>query len=229
MEKKHDIVIFGMNKYRDWLHHQNYNRSYYVLQQILSRHEVGKILFVDYLPVRRKNALVDFLFIIVRMFKKPLHLSPFSVVNVQKQDKLFTYASVASVINWKFVYQDLKKILQLLNFSNIIIWSYDPLNVDFFDQLDDKLTIFDLDSDWRSKENLQHGKKIDYVDVLRKNYNSMSDNADFIFTASDDLMEVVMGHKNSYWVTDIKNSKLEDCNWKDITDEMFKYITEDTK
>lgn len=226
MEKKYDIVIFGMNKYRDWRRNNNFNRSYYILNQLVDREEVDKILFIDFLPIRRQAALVDYFYILGRAFNRPLHLSPFSVLNEIKKNKLFNYASVASVINWKLVYRDIERALKKLAFNNIIIWSYDPLNIDYLELIKNKTTVFDLDVDWRTKKELQQGNTINYVDVLRKNYNYISDHADLIFTATDELMEVVMGHPRSYWLTDVNKQDLKDFDWKSITDEMFEYINQ---
>jgi hypothetical protein len=220
----YDIVVFGMNKFRDFQDERSKNRSFYVLQELLKRNDVNKILYIDYLPVKRKAALIDYFSFLPRLTKHTVHLTTLSVCNELKPGKFYNYASVASVVNWKAVYRDIKDVLKKLNFNNIIIWSYDPLNVDFFDELENEISVFDVDSDWRNNQNLPQDEKIDFIDVLRKNYNRMANHADFIFTASDELLEVFMGHDQSYWINDLNQQELDKIDWKAIVDEMFSYI-----
>jgi len=222
-DNKYNIIIFGMNRYLDWKNTHNYNRCYHILRQLIQRDDIEKILYIDYLPVKRANALRDY----SQMFfnsKKIVHLSSFSICRELKISKLYQYSGVWSVINWNSVYEDLKKTIRKLNLDNLILWSYYPLNVDFFDLIDRKMTIFDIDSDWQNKTALQHGHSIDYIDVLRKNYNSISNNSDIIFTSSDELLELFMGHDNSYWIPSPNFDKNIDTDWSKIVSEMFNII-----
>lgn len=214
---KYDIVIFGMNKYRDWQVKEKRNRNYYVLNEILKRSDVGKVLYVDYLPIRRKEALKDYFFLKKQWFNQTKHRTLFSVCQEVLPGKFFHYNTVFSVISWHYLYKDLKKVLNKLGFNNLLLWSYYPLNVDFFELFDKKITVFDIDSDWQQKSALQGGKKIDYIDVLRKNYNSMANQADYIFTASDELLEIFMGHDRSFWLPD-------KSDWSELVNEMFNII-----
>lgn len=217
----YDVVIFGMNKYRDWRIQEKRQRSYYILQEIKKHPAVGKILYIDYLPVKRAEAINDYFSFFRRLIRRVFHLTPYSVANTIQPGKLYNYATIGSVINWQWVYADLIKLLGKLDFKNVLIWSYDPLNVDFFDTLEQKTTVFDVDVDWRTRTDFHNGHKIDYLDVLRKNYNRMANCADFIFTASDELLEIFMGHDQSYWLPDLGRQQTD---WKKLVDEMFTII-----
>lgn len=214
---KYDVVIFGMNKYRDWQVKENRNRNYYVLNEILKRPDVAKVLYVDYLPIRRKEALRDYFFLKLKWFSQVKHRTLFSICQEILPNKFYRYSTVFSVISWNYLYNDLKKVLHKLGFNNLLLWSYYPLNVDFFELFEKKITVFDIDSDWQQKSSLRKGKKIDYIDVLRKNYNSMANQADYIFTASDALLEIFMGHDRSFWLPDRSD-------WGKLVNEMFNII-----
>ncbi|MDP2683865.1 MAG: hypothetical protein Q8P20_02300 [bacterium] len=218
---KNDIIIFGMNKFDDWKNNTNFNRSYYILQEMLKREDINRILYIDYLPVKRVRALLNTKSIIKNLFSQVIYKTPYSYCVQIKKDKLYEYATILSVINWNSVYKELNKLVNKLKFENIILWSYYPLNVDYFDYLKNDMTVVYLDDDWQQKKSMQNGSKIDYIDVLRKNYNAISNKANFIFTSSDELLEIFMGHDNSFWIDDVSKKDIKDYNWKQLVDEMF--------
>lgn len=218
---KSDIIIFGMNKFNDWEKNRKFNRSFYILQEMLKRQGVNKILYIDYFPIKRYQAILDFKVILQKYFSQAIYKSPFSYCDQIKEAKLYHYSTILSVINWQQLYKELNAIIDQLELDNIILWSYYPLNVDYFDYIKNKLTVMHLDDDWQLNKSLQNGSKIDYIDVLRKNYNSISSKADYIFTASDELLEIFMGHNNSFWIDDVTKTDIRNYDWKKLVDEMF--------
>lgn len=229
MTDKYNIAIFGMNKYTDWQTNEHHNRCYHILKEILNRPEVDKVLYIDYLPIKRKDAARDYVKMLPNLLGRTTHKSPFSLCLELKSNKLYGYTTVLSVINWDEVYKDLKKVLNKLHFSNLILWSYYPLNVDFFDLIKEKITVFDIDSDWQKQKGLQHGRTIDYIEVLRKNYNSISNKSDFIFTSSDELLELFMGHDRSFWIPSPNTDPKIKTSWPEVVDEMFSIINSNQK
>lgn len=218
---KHDIIIFGMNKFSDWKVNSSLNRSFYILQEMLNREDVNKIVFIDYLPVKRFMAL-NYLKEIIKNFpKKSFFRSSFSLGREIKYNKLYQYSTILSVISWPMFYKELNKIISKLELKNLILWSYYPLNVDYFDYVENATKVIHIDDDWKRFKSLQKKTSIDYIDVLRKNYNVISNKADFIFAASDELLEIFMGHDNSYWIDDVNKYHLSDYNWSDLVDQMF--------
>jgi len=218
---KHDIIIFGMNKFSDWENGRNHNRSYYILQEMLKRQDIGKILYIDALPVKRIKALNTWREI--WFSRKPGYKkkSVFSHYKELKREKLYHYSTILSVVDWQMMYRELNKLVQSIGIIKPVIWSYYPLNVDYFDYIDSKLKVIHLDDDWKKFKDMQQKTSIDYIDVLRKNYNQIADKADFIFTASDELLEIFMGHDNSYWIDDVHKDKISDYDWAALVEEMF--------
>lgn len=218
---KNDIIIFGMNKFDDWKNNRNLNRSFYIFQEMIKRNEIDKILYIDYLPVKRYEAILAFPKIINKLFKNVFFKTLFSYCCEIKKNKIYNYSTILSVINWKIFYQELNKLISRLNLNHIILWSFYPLNVDYFDYLKNDTTVLHLDDNWQHHNSLQNGLKINYLDVLRKNYNSISKKADYIFSASDELLEIFMGHDNSYWIDDVEKNEIKDYDWKKLVNEMF--------
>lgn len=218
---KNDIIIFGMNKFSDWQNNTNQNRSYYILQEMIKREDVDKIVFIDYLPVKRLVALMYLRDMIKNYSKKSFFRSPFSQGREIKSNRLYQYSTILSVISWPMFYKELKKIIKKLELKNLILWSYYPLNVDYFDYVDDAIKVIHIDDDWKRFKSLQKKTSIDYIDVLRKNYNVISNKADFVFAASDELLEIFMGHDNSYWIDDVHKYNLSDYNWSELVNQMF--------
>ena len=156
------------------------------------------------------------------------------------------YKSVNNALDWTLVSEELSSF----SGGDIISWfHFDPTtefmilgtnygiirSVDGGTTWDIISTLFDfksitikpvifLDKDWQKFKTMKKKSKIDYIDVLRKNYNEISDKADFIFTASDDLLEIFMGHNNSYWITDPNEDIISNFNWKILVSEMLNLI-----
>ncbi|XOU94876.1 MAG: hypothetical protein ACNFW9_02295 [Candidatus Kerfeldbacteria bacterium] len=221
---KYDIVIFGTNKFSNLNISKDNSNGYYIIHELLKRDDIGKILFIDILPVKRIQALKEIFTIFIKQFKPLIKRGVFSYCEEIQKDKLYHYSTILSIINWKSLYKDLANLVKTLAFNNLILWSHYPLNVDYFDYFKNKTSVIYLDKDWQKYKTLKKKSTIDYIDVLRKNYNEISDKADFIFTASDDLLEIFMGHNNSYWITDPNKEKIADYNWKELVEEMFSII-----
>ncbi|MHA1695047.1 MAG: hypothetical protein ACTSUG_07305 [Candidatus Helarchaeota archaeon] len=210
-----------MNKFSDWTVNSTLNRSFYILHEMLKREDINKIIFIDYLPVKRFMSLIYLRDIIKNYSKKSFFRSPFSLGREIKNNKLYQYSTILSVISWPMFYKELNKIIDKLGLENLILWSYYPLNVDYFDYVENSTKVIHIDDDWKRFKSLQKKTSIDYIDVLRKNYNTISNKADFIFVASDELLEIFMGHDNSYWIDDVHKYHLGDYNWPELVNQMF--------
>lgn len=221
---KNDVVIFGTNKFNNLSNATNQNSGYYIINELQKRDDIGKILFIDILPVRRKQALKEITSILTKQFKPLIKRGIFSYCEEIKKDKLYHYSTILSIISWESLYKNLASIVNELSFTNLILWSHYPLNVDYFDYFKNKTSVIYLDKDWQKFQTMKRKSKIDYVDVLRKNYNEISNKADYIFTASDDLLEIFMGHNNSYWITDTNANKLSEYNWEKLVNKMLNII-----
>ena len=221
---KNDIVIFGTNKFSNLNDNTNQSSGYYIIKELKKRDDIGKILFIDILPVRRLQALKEMFSIFAKQFKPLVKRGLFSYCEEVEKDKLFHYSTILSIISWNSLYKNLASVVKELSFNNLILWSHYPLNVDYFDYFQNKTSVIFLDKDWQKFKTMKKKSKIDYIDVLRKNYNEISDKADFIFTASDDLLEIFMGHNNSYWITDPNEDIISNFNWKILVSEMLNLI-----
>lgn len=193
---KFDIIMFCMSEWQDWYKKGVVNRNWHVLNQLLNKASVGKILAVDFLPYTKKRALRSYLEnqlfgvggrIIKRYFTSQLR---------QIADNFFVYSQVDSAFRKEAkVYQKIENVLKWLGFQNLILWSYFPMFCGYFDAFDAKLKVFDAVDNW-----IEHPNFKNYRRRLQENYNMIDQKADLIFTVSRDLVQLFPNNKCVHWV-----------------------------
>lgn len=196
MAKQYDIVMFSMSDFKDWQEKGIVNRNYHILNQLLKSSEIGKILHIDFLPYTKKRALRSYYESQIwgtsgKVIKRGLTSTLRKI-----SDKLYICSTIDSIFSEKKVYKDINKILKKLNFNNIILWSYFPIFVGYFDQIKSKIKIFDTVDNW-----LEHPNFKNYKARLLKNYNIIDQKADLIFTVSQDLIKLFPTNKNVHWIS----------------------------
>jgi glycosyltransferase involved in cell wall biosynthesis len=184
-----------MSDWNDWNKKGIVNRNYHILNQLLKSDKIGKILHVDFLPYTKKRSLRSYYESQIRnssgkVIKKGLTSTLRKISN-----KLYIYSTIDSVFSEKKVYPNINKVLKDLNFNNIILWSYFPMFVGYFDQIKSKIKIFDTVDNW-----IEHNNFKSYKERLKNNYNYIDKNTDLIFTVSEDLLKLFPNNKNTHWI-----------------------------
>src|SRR3990167_7406344 len=186
--QKITILMFTMSTWREWESGIR-NRNYFVLQELLKRPEVERIVAVEYLPVgwkRKVRARLN------RIWNLEFGIWKNNIYKVS--EKLYICSLVNTLSMNLFLRKTLSKF-QIPN-SKFILWSYFPLYIDYFDAIPAKLKIFDAVDDWS-----EHPSYVRYKKALKENYREIAKKADIIFTVSEDLRDRLFGGRNNvYWI-----------------------------
>ncbi len=215
--KQFDVILFNMSNYSEWDEGVS-NRNYHVLKQLLNRPEIGKILAVDYLPLTLKRA--------VRIFKEDLVLNieggqkvkrTFSSKVTKVSDKLYVYSDINFFLRPKKTMKDIRKTALELNFGDMVLWSFFPFIAPYWNDLGQKLTVFDAVDNW-----LLHSSYTKQQEKLKQAYEIIKNDTDLIFAVSQNLLHFFDDQPNVYWIpngVDLKhyNKKFALVN-RDIAD-----------
>jgi len=227
-----EIVMFNMSSYSEW-EKGIVNRNYHIFKYLLNDARVKRIIAVDFLPFTLKRAIRNFLKNILcdpklriypnntKQDKKKVIYRDLTTKCTQISDKLFIFSTIDSLFSSnrviKKIRQVLDKIPQLPNYPSTkvsrIVWSYFPMFVDYFDQLDEDLTVFDAVDNW-----LEHPSYLKYQERLKKNYQIIAQKSDLIFTVAESLVEFFKSlgrEKNTYWIpngVDVEHFHLTQIN-----------------
>lgn len=209
--------MFNMSNYSEWDEGVS-NRNYHILKQLANREEIGRILAVDYLPLTFKRS--------VRIFKEDLVLNVEDSKIVKRgltykvskvSEKVFVYSDVGFPLRPKATMNNIRKVALDLNFGDLIVWSFSPFAAPYWDDLGQKLTVFDAVDNW-----LLHSSYAKQVDKLKAAYEKIKTSADLIYVVSKNLTNFFDDQQNVYWIpngVDIKhyNKKFALIN-RDISD-----------
>ena len=193
--KKFDVIMFNMSGYSEWEEGVS-NRNYHVLQQLLHNEQVGKILAVDYLPLNFKRALRNYKENIALNLKTGKVVKRKLTSKVTKvSDKLYVYSDVNFWIRPNNTLNNIKKVALDLNFGDVVVWSFFPFVAPYLNTLGQKLTVFEAVDNW-----LNHSSYHKYKTRLTEAYNIIKDQADLIFTVSQNLVHFFDDQPNVYWI-----------------------------
>jgi len=192
---QYDCIMFGMSNYSEWDRGVS-NRNYHVLKELLSKPEINKVLYVDYLPLTTKRAL--------RILKQDMfpNIKNAPVVargltfKVSKlSEKLYVYTDTAFVVAPQLTVANIKKIAIKLNFGDFVLWSFNPFVAPHWQKFGAKLLVFDAVDNW-----LSHSSYVKFKSRLKKCYDLVKDEADIIFTVSKNLLNFFEDQPNVHWV-----------------------------
>ncbi|MFA6304726.1 MAG: glycosyltransferase [Patescibacteria group bacterium] len=185
-----------MSSYSDWARRGVVNRNWQILQQLLVNEKINKIIAVDFLPHTFKRGL--------RVLKEDLLTNNLSgQVNrlflgqtTKISDKLVIYSTILSLFSVKKLYQQIANLAKsFFNQEDFIIWSFYPLAVNYFDQLEPTLKVFDAVDNWS-----EHPSLIRFKNRLLDNYKIIDQKADIIFTVSNELENLFAHKEKIHWV-----------------------------
>ena len=209
--------MLNMSNYSEWDEGVS-NRNYHILRELLNREEVGKVLAVDYLPLNFKRALRTYKEDLVLNIDKSKIVKRGLTHKVSKiSEKLYVYTDIDFWLRPKSSMNRIKKTAIDLGFDDFVLWSYYPFAAPHWDNMGQKMTIFDAVDNW-----LLHSSYEKYTDRLKANYEKIKDETDLIFVVSKNLTNFFDDQPNVYWVpngVDIKhyNKKFALMN-RDISD-----------
>jgi hypothetical protein len=186
-----------MSKYSDW-QKGVVNRNFHILHNLVKRDEINKIIAVDFLPFNWKRAVKTFIYDqILKDTRGTIIYGDITSQCWQITSKILIYSTIDSILNKKRIISELKRILNKEGMNNnLIVWNYNPMYVDYFNQFNQKLNIFDTVDNW-----LEHSSYQAYRNILQKNYEMIKDGSDLIFTVSENLKQILFNdQENVHWV-----------------------------
>jgi len=163
------------------------NRNYFILENLEKDDSINKIISVDFLPISLKPGLKYYYHnLLFNSKNKQIIYGDMTSACYKATDKIYVYSSVDSVWSPKTISKELNKIIKKLNLDNLIVWSYNPMFLDFLNKLNYEQFVFDTVDNWTEhKAYLKLIKK----KKLMNNYKKIAAKADYIFTVSDELTE----------------------------------------
>jgi len=194
---KLNIIMFNMSKYRNW-QKGVVNRNFHVLHNLVKRDEINKVIAVDFLPFNWPKAIKSFILDqILNDTRGKIIFGDLTSRCWQISSKILVYSTIDSVINPQRIITELNKIILKEKMTdNLIVWNYDPLYLDYFNNLNQKLNIFDAVDNWA-----EHSGYENYKNKLAKNYQIIKNKSDLIFTVSANLKNELFGNQaNTHWL-----------------------------
>lgn len=184
------IIMFTMSRQSEW-NSGIRNRNYFILQELLKRDDIARILAIEYLPITPKEKTKVFLERITRY-----HTFSMKALCKEQREK-FSLCSLATT-------RDLiKNLSRMMNEKSahseneqLIVWSYFPLYIGYYNLFPKAIAVFDAVDDWSLHPAYRrHRQKI------RQNYDKIEQTAKCIFTVSKDLRDRLF-HKNPkvHWI-----------------------------
>ena len=188
-----------MSTFYDW-DHGIVNRNFNILNALAEEERIGKIVAVDFLPTKLRNAAGHYLKNILWEIKTgEMVYGDLTSACYQRTDKIYAYTTIDSIFSFNHVARELKRVEKILNLKNIVFFSYNPMFVEFIGKLNEKLFVFDTVDNW-----LEHPTypKLISKKRLMKNYEVIAKKADLIFTVSEELRDFYK-----------KLDRAKDVNW----------------
>jgi len=178
--------MFNMGTFFDW-DHGIVNRNWNIMNALAKEDRIDKIVGVDFLPIGWKKAAAHYLKNILFEIKSAkIIYGDLMSACYQRTDKIFAYTTVESVYSMKKVAKELRRVEKILNLKNIVFWSYNPMFVEFIDKLNEKIFVFDTVDNWAEHPGYT---KMMRKSRLLKNYQTIAEKADLIFTVSEELKD----------------------------------------
>lgn len=194
---KLNIVMFNMSKYSDW-QKGIANRNYHVLHNLAKRDEINKIIAVDFLPFNYQRAIKTYIKDqIIGDTKGAIVYGDLTSRCWRVSSKIFVFSSVDNVLKPQNIIKELNKIISKEKMQdNLIVWNYNPLYINYFNQLNQVLNIFDAVDDWLTQGSYKKQKK-----QLKDNYQFIKEQSNLIFTVSKYLKEELFENQdNTHWL-----------------------------
>lgn len=194
---KLNIIMFNMSRYSDW-QKGIANRNYHVLHNLVKSEQVNKIIAVDFLPFNWKMALKTYINDqILKDTRGEVVYGDLTSRCWQISSKILVYSTIDSILNKARIINELKRIVAKEGMEeNLVVWSYDPMYVDYFGKFENATYVFDAVDDW-----LSHSSYKPYESILRGNYETIKARSDMIFTVSEYLRDTLFDKQSHvHWL-----------------------------
>lgn len=197
--KQLTVILVGMSSRADWqqgiltktgkkMQAGVVNRNFHVLQTLLKRPEVVRVISVDFLPFSLRKS-------VKQLWQSQLWRTTSST---QARGMTWRLDRVTSKW-WSLAALRAPDVAQLKKFvvkgSGLVIWSYHPFFPEVFQLLEPAIKIFDTVDNWA-----EHPVYANYAELLQNNYSLIDQTADFIFTVSPDLRLVFPTNSHISWI-----------------------------
>lgn len=201
-QSNRDIVMFNMSSLQEW-QNGRVNRNFHVLKHLLARPSIERIVAVDYLPLTMKRGIRTFFESLMFGVKaKVLYQDMTSrLITLDRSrlgfhpNKLFVYSTIETTASESLAINHLRKRIGKIGIERPILWSYHPVFVKAFEQLPASVKVFEAVDDWSA-----HPWYSSISQRLQKNYQTIRQQADHIFTVSDGLRDVFGRTEKTLWV-----------------------------
>lgn len=222
--QKFDLVMINMSTMSDW-EAEIVNRNYFILKYLAIHQQIRQILAIDFFPMKIKTAIKHYWKNIINTKNTDTIYGDLTSICYQKTNKVTVYSTIDSIFSWSTVTKELNKIIERLKMQNIIIWSYNPMYIDYFNKIPAKMTVFDTVDNW-----LEHHEYLKLIKPvkLKDHYRIIAEKSDLIFTVSETLIDFYRQfgrQKNIYCI----NNGVDYDNFNDQTTEIKKTFFEDIK
>lgn len=195
-QRQFDLVMISMSSVSEW-QRGVVNRNRLILRNLKRRPEINKVFVVDFLPFTAKRALRNWVQNILFGIKgKIIKTRLFD--RCVEYDGIYVYSTIESFWSADAVIKKINKLIKKLGFENILLWSYQPMFVNYFGRLNEFISVFDAVDNWY--ENVHYRP---YKLRLKENYTYIAKNVDVIFTVAEDLVHFFkdLGRtRNLYWI-----------------------------
>lgn len=190
-DQKFDVVMFSMSSYTEWDKGIS-NRNFQIFKQLKNNPKIGKILIVDYLPHTPKRAIRNYKENILANTKGGVVKKSKLTKIYRPEEKITVYSTIENIISVKKTLHKINKFLKKEQYKNIILWSYYPLNVEYFDEIEHSVSVFDTVDNW-----CEHASYKKFHHKLQKNYKRISEKANIIFVLSKNGEEIFLPRKEN--------------------------------
>lgn len=197
--KQLTIIMLGMSSQADWdqgilnkklqkVQAGAVNRNFHVLQHLLKRPEVARVIHVDFLPFTLRKTVKEVLQ--ARLWRS----------SVKTQARGLTWRLDANDAKWWSLaclgWRDVAHLKQFIApDTEVVIWSYHPFFPQVFGLFPGALKVFDAVDNW-----VEHPVYASVKQQLQENYQEIQQTVDVIFTVSNDLQKLFSTHKKVIWI-----------------------------
>lgn len=197
--KQLNVIMLGMSSQAEWdqgilnkkmqkVQAGAVNRNFHILQQLLKRPEVARVIHVDFLPFTTRKVIKETLQAKLWRSTSKTQARGLTWRLDQKNPKWWSLAC----LRW----QDVKHLKSFISTdTELVIWSYHPFFPQVFEAFPNAKKVFDTVDNWA-----EHPVYASVRERLKQNYGQIQHQADIIFTVSPDLRQLFAKHQNVTWI-----------------------------
>lgn len=203
-----DLIIIPFHDCKKWLREGFRTRDAHLFEQFQKNPNIRKILVVNRpvsvaeIVVRREKWQTNYGKLVAKEFAWELREITENVFNIDffdwdffrvlKEKKGWWFTA----FNKKSVIESLKKAMSKLDMKNTVLFLENPMAIGVARHIKFDAFAFDAIDNW-----LCHPQMEQYRTVVEKNYRFVDENANAIFTVSENLKQVFPTNKNVQWVS----------------------------